>query len=174
MFAPLSLKSAFKLTGMAVLFVMIFGMNTGCGHQSGPSEYKDYYTKLGVSLPDDLERIVFRMLDKHQYQIVRRTTSMEQIYYETEWRVRYPFEDEIKLGVASARSRIIITARPRDFGGTGTILVYRVKFYAENEVRFSDTSGYTRIPISDMAKRYFRRIANDIKTEMNIEYHKGR
>ncbi len=165
-----------RVFAFSLFVILVFGASSGCGRHpgGGAHEYKDYTTKLGLARPADLERVVFRMLDKHQYQIVRRTSSQEKIYYETEWRQRYPFEDEIKVGVASARSRIIITGRPRDFGGTGTYIVYRVRFIAENEVRFSDTSGYTRIPISERAKRYFRRIANDIKTELNIEYHKGR
>ncbi|HHJ34295.1 MAG TPA: hypothetical protein ENJ87_00875 [Gammaproteobacteria bacterium] len=175
MFTRFSFKRVIFVPALFFLLSSGFVWNTGCSYSgSGAKEYKDFYSNLGLANAADLEKIVFRMLDKHQYEIVRRTNSQEKIYYETAWRPRYPFDDEVKLGVSSARSRIIITARPRDFGGTGTFTIYRVKFYAENEVRFSDTSGYTRIPISKKAKKYFRRIAGDIRTEVNIEHHKAR
>ena len=137
---------------------------------NGGTEYRDFQAKLDLASPHDFSVVSQRILDRYQYQIVRNNASNAELYIETEWKNRFPFDDE--QGITAGRSRIILKARPKDFGGDGSRRIFRVRMYAESEVQMEMTSSYTRLPMSPKVTKYFKRIASDLRSEFQVELYR--
>jgi hypothetical protein len=104
---------------------------------------------------------------RFQYEIARTEEASQELYLETSWKNRYPFEDEIAAGIVEARARIILRARPSYIGPAATAAqLYNLDFHAENEVRLEGKDEWLRLPMSKMLRQYFDRIVGDLKTEV--------
>ena len=107
------------------------------------------------------------LASKFQYEIERTEQATPELYLETSWKNRYPFEDEIARGIVKARSRIILRARPHYIGPTDAAdLLFNLDFHAENEVLFEGKDEWERVPMSKMLMQYFGRIVDDLKSEV--------
>ena len=116
-----------------------------------------------------LENQTRRVLSKYLYEIVRRERSSHQIYIESQWRTRLPFDDERGLGLSEARTRLIIRARPRRSGATaGGMDLFTVRLIAENMVRSAIDGDWERITPTDMFKAHIREVAEELDSEYNL------
>ena len=60
------------------------------------------------------------MLDREQYEIEQADSSANYQNFRTRWRPRYPYDDEIALGVVEIQTQLTLRARSRGGGGAGT------------------------------------------------------
>ena len=155
------LRSIAMLMSLGLLVLQM-----GCsGASSSTSTSNTFRESLGstsrAQIGKTLEEIVLR---KYQYQIERQVDSAEDIYYETRWRDEMAVEDEAAQGYSFARTRIIITARPRN-RTPGTAASYSVAFRAECLVRGA-AGDWMEAPMTAMRKARLKEISNEMKTEM--------
>lgn len=125
-----------------------------------------YRRNVGTAYPLDMKQKTERIINKFNYTVVRREESYEQIYYETDWRYRSPFEDELELNIADARTSLTVNAVPKMRGGIPGSDLYNVYLSAENEVRFEGSEEWIRVPLSNMLVAYLNKIAEDLKLEL--------
>lgn len=146
----------------------------GCGSQSADvsrSRASTFSADLGTATAYDFKDKTGRMLDRYQFQLFRFEETADIIYMETDWKARYPFEDELEEGIAEARTRLIIQARPRTRNPAGSDL-HTVRLVAENRVRFQDSGEWQRIPMSKQLISYFKRFADELQTEFRTGFRK--
>lgn len=128
-----------------------------------------FTTRIGTATSYDFKETVSRLLNRYQYDVVRFEQTNDQIYIETYWRYRFPFEDEINLGVADAETRFIINARPRKRSYLSSSDLWVVQFQGENQVRLGNSDAWVNAPMTNMAMSYFNKFADDLK----IEFYTG-
>jgi len=127
-----------------------------------------YHTKIGTATSHDIKEKTQTVLTRYQYQIVRFEETSDEIYIETQWSYRTPFEDEYNQGVVNTRSRIIILTNPRTRAYSGGADFHVVNIYGENEVRLVESDSWITMPLSQMALAYFKKFAEDLKTELSM------
>jgi len=149
------------LSTVVIILVYIVLHQIGCG-VTGDAAYS---TTVGTATATDIRNTVPRILSKYQYQISRVEESSDQIYVQTQWNNRTPFEDEYDAGVKNARTRIIIEARPRTRVGT---ILNTVRFTAENMVLFDLEGDWENRSLSQEGERYIRAIVNDLKADLDM------
>ena len=153
-----------KYIGVIIILLAI-GILLGCASSGKPrTNPTNYNRNVGTAYPLDMKTKTVRILNKFNYVVVRQEESFEQIYYETDWRYRQPFDDEIDLGIVDARTRLTVTATPRTRVGTD---LYNVRVRAETQVRFQDTEEFTVVPMSDLLIKYLNDISDDLKMELS-------
>lgn len=156
------LKPSSLLTLILALIIIL-----GCGSSGRKkSNTMTYRRNVGKAFPLDMKEKTERILNKFNYTVVRREETYEQIYYETDWRYRSPFEDESELNIADARTSLTVNAVPRTRGGMPGANLYNVHLSAENEVRFEGSEEWVRVPMSNMLIAYLDKIAEDLKLEL--------
>ena len=144
------------------LLVLLTGCS-GAGSSAGTSNSmrESLGTTSRTQLRTTLEEIVLR---KFQYQIERDVDTAEDIYFESRWRDESALQDEKAAGYTFARTRITITARPRN-RTPGTAATYSVVFRAECMVR-TLAGDWMEVPITAMRKARLKEISDEMKTEM--------
>jgi hypothetical protein len=152
---------------IATVFTLgLLALQLGCSGassstRSGSTMRQSLGTTSRAQLIRTLEEIV---LSKYQYQYERTVDTVEDIYMETRWRDEAALDDESAAGYAFARTRIIVTARPRN-RTPGTASNYAVTFRAESMVR-TLAGDWVTVPMTDMRKAALKEIADEVKTEM--------
>lgn len=153
----------FKSSSIFAIF-LILCIILGCSSARKSGENPTNYNRnLGTAYPTDVKEKTARIFNKYNYVIIRHEESFEQIYFETDWRYRGPFDDEIDLGIVDARTRLIVNATPRTRSGTD---LYTVRMTAETQVRFEDTNEYITVPMTDMLMAYLKTISDDLRLEL--------
>ncbi|MBF8296460.1 MAG: hypothetical protein HW389_3005, partial [Bacteroidetes bacterium] len=132
------------LLGLCIIFA------AGCAGTSGAGDLGlsgHYQADVGLATAFDLRDKTRRVLDKYQFEVLRFDQSADMIYYETQWKDRYPFQDELDQGIEGTRTRIVIQGKPRTRRKNQTD-VFSVKFNAESQVRLKETSDWNYAIIS--------------------------
>ncbi len=153
------------LRSIATLITLsILVLQVGCsGASSSTSSSNSFRESLGTTSQAQLQKSVEEIiLRKYQYQFERTNYSSEDVYLETRWRDEVALEDERAQGYSFSRTRIIITARPRN-RTTGT---YAVTFRAECLLRGVD-GDFMVAPMTAMRKAHLRDISGEIRNEIN-------
>ncbi|MCI0693394.1 hypothetical protein L0337_15490 [candidate division KSB1 bacterium] len=152
-----------------ILFLLFFlGCASSASREKAPSA-SDYVAKRIEPTKGEDFFIASQLIlsSRFQYEIARTEETSQELYLETSWKNRYPFEDEIASGVVQARSRIILRARPSYIGPADPAAqLYNLDFHAENEVLLESKDEWLRLPMSKMLRQYFDRIVGDLKTEV--------
>jgi hypothetical protein len=154
---------------LLILFFPFLISCAGSASSEKPSSAVDYVAKRiePTKGEDFFSSSNLILTSRFQFEIARTEATTQELYLETVWKNRYPFEDEIAGGVVQARSRIILRARPSYIGPTDQAdLLYNLDFYGENEVLLSGTEEWSRLPLSKMLRKYFDDIVDDLKTEV--------
>ena len=68
------------------------------------------------------------------------------------------------MGIRAVQCRIRVSARARHAGQ------YKLDFYAENSVLLGGKDEWEPGPVSDMCRKYFDQIAEDLRTEFRLLY----
>lgn len=130
-----------------------------------------YETDLGRTTAQALFEHVPKVFDRYTFDVLRAEERGEMgLYYETEWKVREPMEDEAALGYQEARTRILIEAR-RSGVPLGDIPLFRVRFTAENRLRKTSSDPWEELPLTEMFREYMGRIVLDIRREVGTVLH---
>lgn len=163
---PLPFKDMIKFRYVFML-LMAGGLLAGCsGSNTGGGGGSDVYRQnLGTA-----DRITLvegtrdALLVRYGFQLEREVTSSEDVRFETEWKEESSLEDERAAGYTHARTRITITARPRN-RSTSVAQSYAVRFVAETEVREIGSEVWQSVPMTPMRLDYIRQISTFLKTE---------
>ena len=152
----------------ALFLTVIAGLLAGCsGTNAGGSGGQDgvYRENLGTA---DRQTLVVdtrdALLTRYGFRLEREVASSEDIRFETEWKEESSLEDERTAGYTHARTRILITARPRNRSTSGA-QSYAVRYRVDNEVRQLGSDVWEKAPLSPMRLDYIKRIASFLKSE---------
>jgi hypothetical protein len=121
---------------------------------------------LGTSTAVEIKRNVPFIFNRYQFEVYRAEESVDQIYFESHWKERYPFEDELAAGAVKAKTRIFVTTRPRYRDKSGYGKVQKVYFTAENQVMMQGSNVWQEFPLTDMFIDYVKKFAADLDLEM--------
>lgn len=117
------------------------------------------YRDIALSVPDILRR--------YGYVIYTSRSTENQLYFETNWKPRAPFEDEAARGANAARTRIIVRARK------SSSQFFTLRLQAQNEVsgvpNASDLAGtgWSTIPATEMYKAYVLELSTEIQLKVD-------
>ncbi len=156
---------------MCVVFVSALCLTTGCGGSS-PARKAERGSTYRKSLVSASRAEIFR--EAEETLILRygfrfketRTSSSDDIRFETSWKDVQITGDERKLGYQGAQTRILLTARPRN-RLAGSSESFTVQFVGE--VRLLDKGLWKRVPMTEQRKAYFKEIAE----YMNRKFQTG-
>jgi hypothetical protein len=135
-----------------------------CASSGGAGASADVTQQVGTAPRADANAKSRAILQRHQYVVQREegTSGREtNMYLETQWRPRVPFDDERALGAEAAETRLIVRARPRVRDGD----VYTVAMTVENRLRMADGS-WVSPPATSEFTAYARNIADDLRREL--------
>jgi hypothetical protein len=136
------------------------GSNTGGGGGDGI-----YRQNLGTSDRTTLvEGTRDALLVRYGFLLEREVTSSEDVRFETAWKEESSLEDERAAGYSHARTRLTITARPRN-RSTSVAQSYAVRFVAETEVLPLGSDIWQSASMTPMRLDYLRQISTFLKTE---------
>jgi hypothetical protein len=136
---------------------------SGKAAEAPKAQASGFYKNIGDATLVDLEAKGKRILDRRSFHIVRQEGPPE-VYYETQWLAREPFDDERALGVVAAQSRVLLRGRERNTTWAKAT-TYTIDFYVENQVR-RQGGDFTEIPASKQFTQYARSIASEIENEL--------
>jgi hypothetical protein len=120
---------------------------------------------LGVASARDVMDKTVKVIRQHQFEVFR-TENPPNLYLETHWRSRAPFDDEQMQGVTAAQTRVIMRAAPR---GTSTLAeFYSVDLTIENKVQRGGSETWDATLATPQYIAYANRITQDLRDELNI------
>ena len=155
------------LRSIAMLISLSFlVLQMGCsGSSSSTSTSNSIRESLGTTSRAQITKTVEELvLRKYHYLVERSVDTAEDFYLETRWQDEGALQDEGAAGFSFARTRIIITARPRN-RTPGTLATFSVTFRAECMVR-SLAGDWVEAPLTAMRKDRLKEISDEMKTEM--------
>ncbi len=157
-----------RIYPFTVCVMMLFVSLHLCGCASSRSEDEvaaRYTANLGTATLYDFSLKTRQILDRYQFQVVRYESTTDLTHFETGWKPRFPFSDEIERGIEEARTRIFIQASPRGrSAGASDLSVVRME--AENQVRLRGSQEWHHAPMSKMLREYLREFSDDLATEL--------
>jgi len=146
-------------------FLLAFGL--GCAAtssiQSKGKRYR-YRERIGrVTRLDFRNKSTQILQGRYHYTYERVRDNEGEFYIETFWQPRNPFADEQQQGVEDARTKIILTAFPVEFTDPAGLWMSRIECL--NQVKLRGSNIWVTMPLTVSAKRYFARIADDLRVE---------
>ena len=149
---------------VSLLFLLLTYL--GCaGSGSGTSGSGNYSAPLGIAIRSDFFGVMQVILvNRRQYQQVRFEESPREIYFETAWKNRPVFADELALGIKAAQEKIIVR------GITRRDAQCKVQFYAQNRFQFAARQAWDPGPLSKSLRQRLHSIADELKTEFSLLY----
>jgi len=152
-----------SVAAVSVIMIILFW---GCA--AFPESSKGTYsTRVGTGTATDIKVYTPRILNKYHYDIARFEESSDQLYFQTYWNNRSPFEDEEEMGIVDARTRFIITTRSRSRSGMRPGVMNTVRLEVENQVRFRDEDEWKRVDVSDDLQSFVRNIVLELRSEID-------
>jgi hypothetical protein len=145
-------------------FWLIVAVLTASACASGGSAGSGIYQRdIGNATRPDFNRLTTLMLARWHYEVLQ-IDSIPFIRVETHWRTRQPFDDERALGVNTAESRVIITARQRAESLAGPVL--NIRLIVENRVRLAQTVEWNEKTNTAMFRSYADSLTAMFKNEL--------
>ncbi|AXJ00235.1 hypothetical protein CYPRO_0958 [Cyclonatronum proteinivorum] len=155
------MRNLFSVIVLILLTVPALISCAGSG-QSGEREYV-FRSNIGNATEIDMQRLIPRYISRINFVLYRDNVTLEGTYFETEWRERALFDDEIELGATQARNMIIISSR----SPTGQVsLAHRAQIEIYNQVYIPDEGGWVRYVSTPQAEEYFRDISRRLAQEL--------
>lgn len=150
------------------VILLLFAVCASCAGSGAGTKTRDrqaYNASLGISYRAEFFGVSQHILiNKYQYQFIREEENPRLIYFQTAWKNRSVFADEVDMGIVAAQSRIRITAKARHAGQ------YSLDFYAENNVRYEGKDEWEPGPLSPMCEKFFDQVAEDLRFEFRLLY----
>ncbi len=143
--------------------IFIAGFLAGCSSSERVTS-NTHRSNLGTATETDILRTVPRIFDRYNFTVYREEATMDGIYFESEWKERDLFDDEVSKGIVDARTRIIVFSRPRTAQAS---TLQRVSLEIENHVKFEGVDDWDRSVITDDTEDYFTDIERVLRTEFS-------
>jgi hypothetical protein len=158
-------KIAHTLMSVAILFPIF----TACSGSKSVKVSSTYTARLGLATTRDFFDESIPILTRYNFLIEKTEGYGNTIYIETRWRVGSPLKDEAEIGALESRSRVILRAKARQAASRSNLTsrLNQIVLTAENEVRFDETEKWTKIPLSNMRREFFKRISDQLKFEFS-------
>lgn len=151
-----------------VFLLLAAALAAGCAGSEGTRTAPDpgvYTESLGTADRETLVNDTREALQvRYGYRFEREVLSTEDVRLETDWKMDTALEDEQAEGAAHARTRIIITARPRN-RSTSTAQSYAVRYRFETELQELGSDVWRSAEPTAMRLDYIKQIANFLKNE---------
>lgn len=119
----------------------------------GPASTRDAYEKS------------MKVVRQHQFQ-VERETAPPNLYIETRWRDRAPFDDEQARGIVAAQVRMIVRGTPRTGGAQGDVVNVQVNI--ENRVQLMGSPDWNTASATPQYRAYAQTITDDLRRELSV------
>jgi hypothetical protein len=91
------------------------------------------------------------------YRILQFVEDSEDVRYETDWKLESTYPDEREEGYSSTRTRIFITARPRN-RSSSIAATYTVKFEGQVERQALGLDVWEKLPLTKQRQEDFDRM----------------
>jgi hypothetical protein len=129
---------------------------------------------VGVGTAPDIDRKAREVLGRYRFQIVR-VQPPPDIYYETEWLRRDPFDDERSAGAEAAQSRVIVRARQRGLGiSTSSIAnTFAIDVTVENMVRAEGGADFRPAPVTAAFRAFAKKLTDELELELRSGLRRG-
>ena len=145
---------------LSSVVLVLFGCAAGSG---GPTTYRE---QLGMATPGDLAQEVRRIIEEYHYEMETEDSSITYQVYQTRWKGRTPFQDELDSGVVEAMTKFTVTGRARGGGSTGAANVRVAEFVAENRVRYAESGEWNLGLYTPMFREYAKDISGQLRARL--------
>ena len=150
----------YRLTRMFVGALLLLG--PGCSpqnHESHPLPAQAVFReRTGQVTESDLFIRLPRVLARHGFLLQEGRHYGRKLYFETQWKDRKVFSDELAAGYEAARTQVRFDAR-----WTGRLYVLNIA--VDNQYR-TPGGHWVQGPVTEMFDAYAREIASDVRLEI--------
>lgn len=150
----------------SILYPILLLAYTGCaGSGSGTNGSGSYSAPLGIAIRSDFFGVILvTLVNRHQYQQVRTEENPREIYFETAWKHRPVFADEVDMQIEAAQAKIIVR------GITRRDNKMKVQFYVQNRFQYEGRQLWDSGPISENLREHLDELADELRTEFKLLY----
>ncbi|GEM_PF-1261065 len=157
---------------LCVVIVSALCLTAGCGGSSAArkAERESRYRKslVSASRAEILREAEETLILRYGFRFKEtRTSSSDDLRFETSWKDVPLTSDERKLGYQGAQTRILLTARPRN-RLAGRSESFTVQFIGE--VQLLDKGLWKRVPMTEQRKAYFKEIAEYMNRKLQTGF----
>ncbi|MFC1492486.1 hypothetical protein ACFL6O_00885 [candidate division KSB1 bacterium] len=154
---------------LAMLSAFILIQCAGGG--AATSSRSGYKKSIGDYRRMDIMDKSKNLLGKYGFEIEREEDGTAgDIYIETRWKVRTPFDIEKTDNVMSARTKIIIRARgtQRSVNMVEGERLFKAEFDTENEVMIQGQNEWVKQPYSEELTAYLKKLHEELAGELRF------
>jgi hypothetical protein len=142
----------------------------GCaGAGQGPNQLDtSYSSSLGTVTLGAVDQEVPRIFTIYGYTTNRRELQGDRLYLETLWRDRDALPDERAQGASAARTRLILTSRPRAVTNRNMEPLQAVTLKSEHEY-LMPTGLWEPLPVTPQTRQYVDEIVDAFRREFTVK-----
>lgn len=160
----LTIRHKIMRTFCKIAALLLFAVSmAGCAGTASMSQDSVYREQIGTTTRQNVDNEVRRVLaSRYGYRMDREVSTQEDIRYITMWAEHTPLEDERAEGVTAVRTRIFVTARPKN----RTTNTYTARFRGECEVRTEGGGPWVSADMTEMREEYFSDISDYLESQI--------
>jgi len=132
-----------------------------CAGTQPPGAGTSKVVNLGKASEYDIYNTIPRLLRKYHYEILHGYDTGAYQSIETEWKTRYPLEDERQVGIMDGKIKLHFRIRKT------VDQLYYVRLEIENMIKTPDAQDYFISPMSKMLKTETYRMVDELKQEFD-------
>jgi hypothetical protein len=152
---------------LSVAGAVLLAFGCAAATSGGGTGGTDYRKDLGNVTPHDFSLHGRRILTRYHYEMEQEDSSAAYQQLKTRWYKRYPYDDELQMGVVEIQTQITLRARSRGGGAGGSGDLRSAELIAQNMARMEGSSDWVLTVMSPMFKEYIDEIARELKTEFS-------
>jgi hypothetical protein len=145
----------------AMIILLFFLVLFACSGSHGPQEINSKVYNLGKASEFDMYQTIPRLMRKYQYDVLHDYDTGAYQSIDTEWKMRYPMDDEEEVGITEGKTRLFFRIRKT------MDQLYYVRMEVQNMVKTSDTRDWFHAPMSKDVEREITRMADELKREFD-------
>ncbi|MFC1564427.1 hypothetical protein ACFL6G_05785 [candidate division KSB1 bacterium] len=130
-----------------------------------------YRETIGDYRRGDISFQTRKLLEKYGFEFERfEAGSAGDIYIETRWKTRTPYDEEAANGVISARTKIIIRGRDtgRSLNFTSNETMYKAVFETENDVMLTGQREWSKQSYCEELTKYLKKLYEELESELRF------
>jgi len=147
-----------------IIIVLTSLFSYGCATIDKNVTYKE---KISRGTAEDVSHVVQMILHRRSYTIIRSEVSLNQIYYETNWSLRLPYESEQNEGFSDVRTKIILKGRPHMRVEYGQERLFNIEFIGETQYKLKGEDVWLENHDNTEARGFLKEIAYEMNTELS-------
>jgi hypothetical protein len=152
----------------ALMLVLTYAAMGCAGRSVGPNQLETTYSApLGTVTIAAVDQEVSRIFTIYGFTTERRELQGDRLYLQTLWRDRDALEDEREAGAQAARTRLILTSRPRAVTNRDLTPLHAVTLRSEHE--YLTTAGtWEPLIVTPDTKLYIDEVADAFRREFTV------